>query len=346
MPIARPIVARYLAILIAILAPPAIARSARAGEVLHFDLKTLDLGPIGDDEHVFHAFPFTNATQRTVRIAMSYCHFCAAPILDKGVLGPGESATVVLELDPTGKRGPYAASVAVSEEGRPDTAVDVTLKGDICPRVWVEPTSMFPHLVRGREFSSSFAVIGRAKGFSIENATSDLPGAGIDIGPPAEVADCGDKARRQEITVRFPTDMPLGRFGATIHLTSNDPQARPQPVTIDGVVTGRLSYEPTTLGARLVPDEPFVKSFEVVADSGPLVLSSIDIESRDEARDLALDAVPTADPNRRRVTISGRAPLRERETVTIRVRITGTTLSEPGEESLTVPITLIVFGKR
>jgi hypothetical protein len=44
--------------------------------------------------------------------------------------------------------------------------------------------------------------------------------------------------------------------------------------------------------------------------------------------------------------VSGRAPLRERQAVDIRIRIAGSTLSEPGEDSLVVPITLVVFAKQ
>ncbi len=344
MPI-RSIITRALTPLVAVLAIISAATPARADEVLHFDLKTLELGPISDDQSIIRAFPFTNTSTRTVRVSMSYCHFCAAPILDKPVLKPGESATVVLELDPTGKRGPYSASVAIAEEGRPDTSVDVAIKAEVCPRVWVEPINMFPHIIRGRPLASTFTVIGRSQKFAVDKVTADLPGAEIDIAPATDIQDCGSTARRQEITVRFPKDMPLGRFGASLVVLTNDEQARPKSVTIDGLVTGRFSFEPTTIGARLTPGEPFMKSFEVIADSGPLVLSSIDVEARDEAENIALDTTPTANPNRVRITVSGRAPFRERQAVDIRLRVAGTTLAEPGEESITVPITLVVFAK-
>ncbi len=325
-----------------------IAPEARADEeVVRFTQTLFQLGAISDDQTQLHAFSFVNTSDRTVRLGMSYCHFCTPPVLDKDVVKPGESGMVVLELNPAGRRGAMQTSATLYEEGRPTTAVTVEFKAEVCPRVWVEPVNMFPRIVKDVGAAATFSVMGRTADFKVLRIEADEPIEGADIGETKIIEDCGAPARTQSVTVHFPKDAPLGPWGARLKVITNDPEGNPKLITVDGTVVGRVGYEPVNIAIRLDPAQAFVKTFEIVSDEmfgGPILLDSLDILARDETGNLVLDATPTVNPSRVRVTISGTAPARPRQSVDIRLEVVARTLGSGGVETITVPVLLIVSG--
>lgn len=337
--------ARTLSLLAAMAICIAPSRARADEEVVRFAQTLFNLGAISDDQTQLHAFNFVNTSGRTIKLAMTYCHFCTPPVLDKEVIKPGESGTVVLELNPAGRRGQIQASATIMEEGRPATAATVEFKAEICPRVWVEPVNMFPRIVKDVGASATISVLGRKPDFKVLRIEADPPIEGADIGEPREVQDCGSTARSVEVTIRFPKNAPLGPWGSRMKVITNDPEAQPRLITADGEVVGRVGFEPANIGVRLFPSDAFVKTFEIVADQafgGPIMLDSLDILARDEAGNLALDATPTVNPSRVRITLSGTAPTRARTVVEIKVQVVARTLGSSEIETLTVPITLVV----
>lgn len=330
-------------ILILLLLFPAVARAD--DEVLRCAQTLMDLGAISDDQPRLHAFSFVNTSPRTVSLEMTYCHFCTPPALDKSVIGPGQNGTVVLEINPAGQRGRIQASATIFEAGRPASAITVELRADVCPRVWVEPTSMFPRIVRDAGAVASFTVTGRSKGFKVLRIDADPPIESADIGEPGDIEDCGSTARIVPVTIRFRKDLPLGPWGSRIKVITTDTEATPRVIIADGEVVGRLSFEPANIAVRLAPGAPFSRTFELVSDQtlgGPILLDTLDVVSRDEASSIALDAQPTVNPARIRVTVSGVAPLRARESARITLQAVARTLGSSESETLTIPITLVV----
>jgi len=323
----------------------AAAGVARADEVVRFVQQNVDIGPVTDAQPVLHPFSFTNISGRTIRLGMSYCHFCTPPILDRVVFKPGESGTLVLEIDPAGQRGLVRATATVFEEGKPGTATNIELKAEVCPRVWVEPSNMFPRITRGAGAAGKFTVLGRGRDFKVLRIEAEPPMDGFEIGAPETIEDCGGAVHRQEVTVRFPKDAPLGPFGARLRVITTDDQTAPKMVLVDGKVTGVLSFEPLVIGARLGAGAAFQQTFDIVPaeGGGPVMLQSLDVTRRDECAGLVLDARPVG-ASRVRVTLSGYAPLRSREHVDIEIEVVATTLTSADTETIRVPVTLIVRG--
>lgn len=328
--------------ILSVLFAAVIAIPARAQSLFKSDETKVNLGTISDEQSRLHPFKFTNISTRRVKLAMAYCHFCAPPILDKNFLQPGESATVVLELDPTGRRGPYTASVTVAEEGRPDTHIDFELKAEICPRIWVEPTNMFPRIVRGRGASGSFSVTGRSKDFKVVRIESDVPLDGFDIAPRTDFEEFGSTAHKQEVTIRFPREAPIGPFAANLRVVTNDESIQPKMVSVSGQVVGQIDHAPAVVRFDAKPAEPFQATFDLTAEEGPVILHSLDITERDECTSVVLDTSLTADPSRVRVTVTGIAPFRERQMVVVNVRAVASTLTMGGQEPHDVPVMMVV----
>ncbi len=342
----HPALLRFLIAAIAVLWAAPLARADE--EVIRFTQTLYDQGAISDDQTQLHAFSFLNTSGRTVKLAMTFCHFCNTPVLDKETIGPGESGILVLEINPAGRRGQIQATATLQEVGRPTTAVSVEYRAEVCPRVWIEPVNMFPRIVKDVGASATFTVMGRTKDFKVLRVEADPPIERVEIGEPRDIQDCGSMGHISTVTIHFPKSAPLGPWGSRIKVITNDTQADPKLIIADGEVVGRVGFEPANITVKLFPAEPFIKTFEIVADQssgGPLFLDSLDILARDEAEHLALDFVPTANPSRVRVTISGTAPLRSRTNVDIKVQVVARTLGSSDVETLTVPITLLVPEK-
>ncbi len=329
-----------------------LAAPARADEeVLRFVQTVHDMGAISDDQTQMHAFAFINTSPRMVKLAMTYCHFCTPPLLDNDTIKPGESGTIVLEINPAGRKGRIVATATIMEEGKPTSAVNVELRADICPRIWLEPSSMFPRIVRGEGATASFSAMGRKSDFKVLRIESDPPIAGLKLGEPETVPDCGSTVRTQLVTVAFPKDVPLGPWSTRLKVITNDDDSAAKFVSVEGTVVGRVSFDPPVLGLRLPPGEAFAISFDVVAADagnaqGAVLLDSLDITARDEAEELVLDAVPTADPSRVQVTLCGRAPGRSRQSVVIQIEVVARTLGSSGAETIVVPVGLVVPPRR
>lgn len=318
------------------------AGAARADEeVLRFNQTSVDLGAVSDSTPLLHAFTFINISNRVVRIAMTHCHFCDEPILDKRLLHPGEQGTVVLEINPAGRKGQAVANATIQEEGKPRSGAAIELKAFICPRVWVEPVHMFPRIPRGETATSTVYIISRSKDLKVKEVSGLTPIDGYEVGPPEEVDECGSKAIRRSITIRFPADLPQGPYNNTLRVVTSEDLDNARSITVAGEVIGRLAFEPASVGALLQPGETFRLEFEVVAQ-GALLVESVDILQRDQIQSAALDVRPTANPGRARITVSGAAPMRQRHMIDLRVEVQARTLDSGQLETIVVPINLSV----
>lgn len=331
-----------LAILLAALSVLLGTGAARADEeVLRFNQTSVDLGAVSDSTPLLHAFTFINVSNRVVRIGMTHCHFCDEPFLDKRLLHPGEQGTVVLEINPAGRKGQAVANATLQEEGKPRSGASIELKAFICPRVWVEPVHMFPRIPRGETATATVYIISRSKDLKVKEITGVTPIDGFEVGPPEEVEECGSKATRRSITIRFPADLPQGPYNNSLRIVTSEDLDNSRSISVDGQVVGRLAFEPASIGALMQPGENFLLQFEIVAQ-GAVLVESVDILQRDQIQSAALDVQPTANPGRARITISGTAPMRQRHMIDLRVEVQARTLDSGQVETIVVPINLSV----
>ncbi len=346
----RPLILCALALPMLATAPPSSAQPEPAKEpIFQFEHTTFDVGVIEDDTQIVHPFKFTNTSNRTVNLAMGYCHLCEHPLLDKTVLKPGESANLVIVLDPAGRRGPTSASASVCDSTRISaTTVRVELKADICPRVWVEPLIIGDKMPRGRPGQAEFTVTGHSRGFKIDHIEPDPAAESIDISPVEDLKDCyGKSARKQKVTVRFAKSSPVGPVKGNLRVVTTDPDARPINVNIDAEVLGTIHVRPEDAGRELRPGDPFIASFEIVAEDGPILIHSLDVAARDEATSVVVDAMPTANPSKMLVTVTGIAPYRNRQAAVLRLDVVASSLGGVAErETVTARLTLVVTTPR
>ncbi len=306
---------------------------------------SVDLGVHSDTHPILHAFTVTNASSRRVRLELSFCHFCTPPELGKAELDAGESTSLLMEIDPSGRTGEVRANATITAAGLPASAVMVGVKADIQPRVWVEPLQFFPRVVRGEATSLRAVVTGRSAGFAVTKVESDHPSVSASARPARERAQPGGgKVYDCELDILLPAEMALGRFAARLTVHTNDAEAQSKYITIDGEAVGRVSAQPSRVGVRVTTGAVFGATFEIAtADRRtPLVIEQVDVLARDEAGSVALDVVPGPDPSMMYVLVSGTAPMRDRAASDLGVVVIARAGPNGEAESITLPITLVV----
>lgn len=315
----------------------------RAATPFFVDQPVIELGAIADDQPQVRVFNITNTSATAVRLKMSYCHFCTPPMLGKDLLNPNESTTLVLELDPAGKRGDVEMSATVQVAGKLDTSVTMRIKASVFPRVDLQPQELFPRVVQRHGLVTEVRVLGRQTGFKVERVESDVPGVSAELGEVVEMQDMGTVVRMHPMLVRFAAGLPLGELQAHLTVFTTDERMPKKDLFIRGEVVGDVQVDPQTVGAAAGAGQAFQTWFDLVAeDSLGVEVEELDFESRAEAPALTLDVRRGPDPTRVRVVVTGIAPLRERVAAEIPVLIKARARGAKESESLRALIILRV----
>jgi hypothetical protein len=314
--------------------------------VLVCDRESVDLGTLSDADALVHAFTLTNTSDRPVRLVMTYCHFCTPPTLTKPVLKPGEQGQVILEIDGAERKGKVQATATIGVANQRGADINIELKAELRPRLWVEPRQAFPKIVRGRGLDMPLTVIGSSPDFRVARVETGSPLIKADVGPAEKGEDMGLPCSRQTLTLRFSPELPMGPLAATVRVACNDPTAPPRDVLIQGRVVGRVRAEPETVGCEAQVGAPFAMDFDVVGeDCLGLAVESVDVGDRSEATGVVLDMRPTPDPARWRGRVTGYAPERPRTSVEIPLTIVARPI-EGGEgaepEEVRVMVSMVV----
>lgn len=331
---------------------PAAARQPAGGEPaklltgdgsLTFPQPSIHLGVHPDTQPIYHTFSFSNTSKQRVKLEITFCHFCTPPTLDKTELDPGESGTLLIEINPAGRTGEMRANATVAVVGNPASAVMVEAKAEIRPRVWVQPVQFFPRIIRGENTVLQAEITGRSADFAVTRIESDTPGISATATAPITLPDpTGGKLYRSTIAIAFASDLPLGPIAAKLHVHTSDRESDAKLITIQGELVGRITCTPPRTSRTLFAGAVWGAVFELTSASGPLQIESAEMTARDEAQSVALDVIPSPDPTKVWVMISGVAPLREREACDLQAAITARSGPQGELETITIPIVLLV----
>ncbi|MBY0312391.1 MAG: DUF1573 domain-containing protein [Phycisphaerales bacterium] len=310
---------------------------------LTFPQPSIDLGVHPDTQPIFHTFSFSNTSKQRVKLEITFCHFCTPPTLDKTELDPGESGTLLIEINPAGRTGEMRANATVAVAGSPASAVMVEAKAEIRPRVWVQPVQFFPRIIRGDNTTLNAEVTGRSADFAVTRIESDTQGISATATAPVTLPDpTGGKLYQSTIAIAFSNDLPLGPIAAKLHVHTTDRESDAKLITIQGELVGRITCTPPRTSRTLFAGAVWGAVFELTSATGPLQIESAEMLARDEAQSIALDVIPSPDPSKVWVMISGIAPLREREACDLQAAITARSGPQGELETITIPIVLMV----
>jgi hypothetical protein len=119
--------------------PPAAHVPTTAGPHLEFERTEHHFGTVSDTRKHSTSFAFTNTGGATLVISdVKAACGCTVPVLRKKVYQPGETGTIDVTFDPTGKEGETPKYITVISNSEPEESIKLLLTSDIRPLVSFE----------------------------------------------------------------------------------------------------------------------------------------------------------------------------------------------------------------
>jgi len=238
-----------------------------------------DFGVITDADNHTTTFSFTNSGTGTLVISQvkSTCG-CTVPALAKTVFAPGESATISVTLDPSGKSGQLNKAISVISNAQPQNVTKLVIRADIRPLIDFDHFLRFGERELGQEHAHRFVLSYRDPELRITDVYTTDPYFSVkltDVGTPNPVA--GGLPYLATLEVTLGSDAPWGILQSQVKFTGRGraaeqfaPAAAAYSVMISGYVFGDVRLDPIMLLSRdsIGRNRPFKLSAELTRTSG------------------------------------------------------------------------------
>ncbi|MCA9276352.1 MAG: DUF1573 domain-containing protein [Phycisphaerales bacterium] len=262
---------------------------------LMFSSKTQDAGEILDLESVKLSYLFRNtgAGPLTITQVKTSCG-CTVPELEKKTYMPGESGTLSVTFDPSGKAGTIARNITIFTDSETTPSETLIVRAFVKPVVVIEPRVMpFEAVQKGTSASDEFKIYGRTDDFKVTRATVSDPAVfDIEVKDMGEVDYKGEKLRLSIVKVIVKDTARPDNHRADVTIRTNDERMPIVSTTAIARVLGDLTTDPVrvTMGRMVVGDE-FEKEFHVTSKSGkPFNIESVGFST------IALESTTTFEP--------------------------------------------------
>jgi len=224
---------------------PQMARSDQPD--IEFDAESQDLGTIFQMGTYECGFKFKNAgmARLVVDRATSSCG-CAAPVLSKKELDPGEYAELNVELKSGMAEGPIVRSVMVKSNDPDEPIKKLKIKANIVPRLPVKPKAVYFRKVRKSERPTAILDVGPPK---IEKATSvEVKSTTEQFTYQLQPVD-GEKGRYR-LEVSIADDAPFGRSAGWLEFFLDDETEPCARIRVTAYLVGDIEVKPARLTFR------------------------------------------------------------------------------------------------
>jgi hypothetical protein len=290
--------------------------SASAVSTPHLTLESdfYNLGSILQLDRPEFDYRFTNTGNGLLVISrvQSTCG-CTVPELTKKEFKPGESGTIHVKYDPSGKIGTQQKQIHVYSNDAERAEIALTLKADVSPVVLVEPRALnFNAIPKGEGRTTIIKIAGRTPDFAATFATlSRGEHMSLKVLDTKPVEINGQKLRQTEIEVTLAPTAPVGRLTDNLSIRTTDPREAVVFCPISADVQGDVKAEPSVLSFGVVrPGESFKGSLRVASRSNkPFKILSAEVRQPNTAQ-LQLEFTPEdpANPTVYNLTAQGTSP--------------------------------------
>lgn len=326
---------------------------------LKFDEENLDLGVVHDGGKIEVSYPFKNVSDMPIMLikVKPSCGCTVTDEYDDVVIQPGETSSLDLVFNPTGKVGRSSVTVRVETDDPDRPNFNLMLTAEIEPIVQADPSIIqFGDLRKGEQKVVETRISGEMEQFKVLFATasdSDLIDIEV-VGNSREamkdqhmhVGDAGD-VHDHAPTIRDGTNLrvifrgreQIGPFSESLLGRTNDDRRQLVPINVLGRVVGDVHVVPDRIGLGLLkPGVMFEKTLHVSSRSGEkfdIVKAYTDLDINDEFK-VSVTPLPTEDGSSAyEVKIQGTPA----DTHTQRRPVRGSLILKtnvPGEETLTL----------
>ncbi len=330
-------------------AAPTTAPSSNGRARIAFAKTTHDFGVIGDAQDYYTTFSFTNTGTGTLVISevKATCG-CTVPTLAKTAYAPGESATLNVTFDPSGKAGLQSKFISVISNAQKQSVTKLAIRADVRPLVDYNFFLRFGEIELGQQHTRRVELRYSDPDLEITDLFVTNPHFSvklIDVGTPNPATRTLPYRATLEVTAG--SDVPWGLIYQTqVKFTARGraaehfaPAASPYTVMVTGQVFGDVRLDPVMLASRetMARSQQFKVSAKLSRASGaPFSVSDIKIS---ETTASGLNPyVVTNGPNSHTVYLEGTTPVSGGPVAGVLV----VTTDAPGEESLPIRFALFV----
>lgn len=236
---------------------PAASPTTGGTPRITFAKRVHDFGVIADAQDYSTTFRFTNTGTGTLVIAevKATCG-CTVPTLAKTRYAPGESATLNVTFNPSGKAGKQNKTISVVSNAPSQTVVKLAIRADVRPLIHYKFLLKFGELELGQQHTRRVALSYSDPDLRITDLYSTNPHVSvklIDVGVPNPAAGALPYLATLEVTVG--SDAPWGLLAQTqVKFTGHGraaaqfaPAAAPYTVMVNGQIFGDVRLDPIVL---------------------------------------------------------------------------------------------------
>ena len=238
-------------------APAAASPSTGGTPRITFAKRIHDFGVITDTDDYYTTFSFSNTGTGTLVISevKATCG-CTVPTLAKTRYAPGESATINVTFDPSGKAGKQNKTINVISNSPRQSVVKLAIRADVRPLIQYTFLLQFGEVELGQQHTRRVVLSYSDPDLQITDLYSTNPRLSvklIDVGVPNPAA--GGLPYVATIEATLGADMPWGLLERTqVKFTGHGraaaqfaPAAAPYTVMVNGQIFGDLRLDPIVL---------------------------------------------------------------------------------------------------
>lgn len=236
-----PLLAVFLVVL-ALLVPATVG----AQGALKFDTMAVDAGRFAEGDVANVEFPFTNVSDRTVRInrVRTSCG-CTASTGNVETIGPGESSSIKASFDTRGRSGRQTSTVTVETDDPAQAHYPLRLALDIVQEVFVTNHLIDMGVLRpGEGATGEFTIVSLLdKPLQVNKVTPSNEIIKVELKESRPFESGEDKGTELVYHFTVPETMPLGDFYFTFNIET-DWRANPLRQAVRGRVLGDVDFNP------------------------------------------------------------------------------------------------------
>lgn len=243
-----------------------------AQSVLLFKSTKVSTGEILDNQPAELVFEFKNTGSETLefRLVKPSCG-CTIPEMEKKTYEPGETGTMKVTFDPSGKKGAISRNITIYTNSATKPIHTVFVQSYVKPIILTRPRILaFDMTRKGHSRTQDIKVYGRFEDFKVTRATTPDPeNFSVEIVDGGEVNVDGDTMWLQTLRVTIRESARPASHRTEISVRTNDKDKPIFSLAVVGRVIGDLELTPVrmTIG-RLVVGDSFEREVTIKSYSG------------------------------------------------------------------------------
>lgn len=240
-------------------AAPVVKAAPGTFPVISCDQPTFEFGSRDNSEKVDHTFVIKNTGTGVLNIGkVKPACGCTLADIKKKVLMPGETTEIKASLSLKGRRGLQTKTITVNSDDPKTPAYRLTMKGTAVSTLGLSPASVYTgNIGEGDAVTKTITLTNNA----------EAPMKILDVKTQNNKVEVKlneqEPGKKWTLDVTTSPSLPIGRISDFITITTDNPKAKSERISVYGSVVGKLNVSPSKLDITATPGIPKTFTFSV-----------------------------------------------------------------------------------